>query len=38
MKDLPFKQEAFQLRGFCMEIHREPGQGHGEVIAFRNSC
>jgi GxxExxY protein len=32
MKELLFKEESFQLVGFCMEIHRELGKGHDEVI------
>ncbi len=32
MKELLFKEECFQLVGFCMEIHRELGKGHDEVI------
>src|SRR5215475_1594912 len=32
MNELLYKQEAFQLVGFCMEIHRELGKGHDEVI------
>lgn len=32
MKELLFKEEAFQLVGFCMEIHRELGKKHDEVI------
>jgi len=32
MKELLYKEEAFQLVGCCMEIHRELGQGHDEVI------
>jgi GxxExxY protein len=32
MNDLLCKQEVFQLVGFCMEIHRELGKGHDEVI------
>ena len=32
MRDLPYKQEVFKLVGFCMEIHRELGKGHDEVI------
>ena len=32
MKELLFKEECFQLVGFCMEIHCELGKGHGEVI------
>jgi GxxExxY protein len=32
MSDLLYKQEVFKLVGFCMEIHRELGKGHDEVI------
>src|SRR5437667_1114616 len=32
MKDLIYKEETFQLVGFSMEIHRELGEGHDEVI------
>jgi len=32
MDELLFKQEVFQLVGFCMEIHRELGKGHDEII------
>ncbi len=32
MNELLYKQEVFQLVGFCMEIHRELGRGHDEVI------
>src|ERR1043165_1881039 len=32
MNDLLYKEEAFRLIGFCMEIHRELGRGHDEVI------
>jgi len=32
MNELLHKQEVFQLVGFCMEIHRELGKGHDEVI------
>lgn len=32
MSDLIFKEEVFKLVGFCMEIHRELGKGHDEVI------
>src|SRR6266699_3020660 len=32
MKELLYKEEVFQLVGFCMEIHRELGKGHDEVI------
>src|SRR5437867_1619107 len=32
MKELLYKEEAFKLIGFCMEIHRELGKGYDEVI------
>lgn len=32
MDRLLHKQEAFQLIGFCMEIHRQLGKGHNEII------
>lgn len=32
MDELLYKQEAFQLVGLCMEIHRELGKGHDEII------
>jgi GxxExxY protein len=32
MSELLYKDEVFQLVGFCMEIHRELGRGHDEVI------
>src|SRR5437868_3771134 len=32
MKELLYKEEVFQLVGFCMEIHRELGKGHDELI------
>jgi len=32
MKELLYKEEVFKLVGFCMEIHRELGKGHDEVI------
>ncbi len=32
MSELLFKEEVFRLVGFCMEIHRELGKGHDEVI------
>ena|SRR5947209_13914683 len=32
MAELLHKQEVFQLVGLCMEIHRELGKGHDEVI------
>ena len=32
MDELLYKEEVFQLVGVCMEIHRELGKGHDEVI------
>jgi GxxExxY protein len=32
MSELVYKEEIFQLVGVCMEIHRELGKGHDEVI------
>jgi GxxExxY protein len=32
MADLLYKDEVFKLVGLCMEIHRELGRGHDEVI------
>ncbi len=32
MEELVYKKEVFQLVGVCMEIHRELGKGHDEVI------
>ena len=32
MKELLHKQEVFQIVGLCMEIHRELGKGHDEII------
>jgi PD-(D/E)XK nuclease superfamily len=32
VSELLYKQEVFQLVGLCMEIHRELGKGHDEVI------
>ena len=32
MSDLLFKEEVFKFVGFCMEIHRELGKGHDEII------
>jgi GxxExxY protein len=32
MSELLYKEEVFKLIGFCMEIHRELGKGHDEVI------
>ena len=32
MKELLYKEEVFKLVDFCMEIHRELGNGHDEAI------
>ena len=32
MSDLLYKEEVFKLVGFCMDIHRELGKGHDELI------
>jgi GxxExxY protein len=32
MSELLYKEEVFKLVGFCMELHRELGKGHNEVI------
>jgi GxxExxY protein len=32
MNELVYKEEVFRLVGLCMEIHRELGRGHGEII------
>jgi GxxExxY protein len=32
MDELLYKEEVFQLVGLCMEIHRELGKGHDEII------
>jgi GxxExxY protein len=32
VNDLLYKQEVFKLVGLCMEIHREMGKGHDEII------
>jgi len=32
MSDLIYKTEVFQLVGYCMEIHRELGKGHDEIV------
>jgi GxxExxY protein len=32
VSELIYKEETFQLVGLCMEIHRELGKGHDEVI------
>ncbi|MDE3068212.1 MAG: GxxExxY protein [Verrucomicrobiota bacterium] len=32
MSELLYREETRQLIGFCMEIHRELGKGHDEII------
>jgi len=32
MSELIYKEEVFQIIGCCMEVHRELGKGHDEVI------
>jgi GxxExxY protein len=32
MSELLYREETHRLIGFCMEIHRELGKGHNEVI------
>ena len=32
MSELIYKEDCFKLVGFCMEIHRELGKGHDELI------
>jgi len=32
MGELIYKEEAFKIIGCCMEVHRELGKGHSEVI------
>jgi GxxExxY protein len=32
MRELVYKEEVFQLAGVCMEIHRELGKGHDEIV------
>jgi len=32
MGELIYKEEAFRIIGCCMEVHRELGKGHDEVI------
>ena len=32
MSELIFREESFQIVGCCMEVHRELGKGHSEVI------
>jgi len=32
MSELLYKEEAVKFVGFCMDIHRELGKGHDEII------
>lgn|SRR5262252_8858794 len=32
MSELIFKAESYQIIGLCMEVHRELGRGHNEII------
>ncbi len=32
MSQLIYKEESFRIIGHCMEVHRELGKGHDEVI------
>jgi GxxExxY protein len=32
MSDLIYRDETYQIIGCCMEVHRELGKGHNEVI------
>jgi GxxExxY protein len=32
MAELLYREESHRLIGFCMEIHRELGKGHDEII------
>jgi GxxExxY protein len=32
MNELLYKEDAFQLVGFCMQVHRELGKGHDEIV------
>jgi GxxExxY protein len=32
VKELLYKEEVFKLVGLCMEIQRELGKGHDEII------
>jgi GxxExxY protein len=31
-KDILYKEESFKIIGRCMEVHRELGKGHDEII------
>lgn len=32
MGEMLFKEECFQLVGFCMEVHKELGRGQSEIL------
>ena len=32
MSELIYKEESFKIIGLCMEVHRELGKGHDEII------
>ena len=32
MTDLLYRQEVFQLVGYCLEIHKELGKGYDEIV------
>jgi GxxExxY protein len=32
MSELIYKEESFRIIGLCMEVHRELGKGHDEII------
>ena len=41
MSELIYKEEAYTIVGACMEVHRELGKGHDEVIykdALEHEC
>jgi len=32
MTELFYKEDAFQLMGFCMQVHRQLGKEHDKII------
>src|SRR5215471_10552445 len=32
MSEIIYKEESFKIIGVCMEVHRELGKGHDEII------
>jgi len=34
MTDLLYRQEVFQLVGYCLEIHKELGKGYDEIVTL----